>query len=231
MSRRIPMAPITLPSGLRRAEALRVVGMTSPLALRGLSRALRVTPRSTTSRSAAVNSRVSSGLMKRESDCSRSSPGRAPSSARSEEHTSELQSLAYLVCRLLLEKKKNMGVVREFTSGTCQRHRADAHAGRRHYSVSFFFLMIRRPPRSTLFPYTTLFRSCRRVGRPPAPPSPPPSRTGCTARRRCTSRSEEHTSELQSLAYIVCRLLLEKKKKKINMDYDDKKTTKKNKTT
>ena len=56
--------------------------MTSPLALRGLSRALRVTPRSTTSRSAAVNSRVSSGLMKRESDCSRSSSGRKPSSCR-----------------------------------------------------------------------------------------------------------------------------------------------------
>src|SRR2546425_8205443 len=80
-----------------------------------------------------------------------------------------------------------------------------------------FFLMIRRPPRSTLFPYTTLFRS-----------APPPSR-----RRRCLRemsimrlgsrlgerreshdqcRSEEHTSELQSLAYLVCRLLLEKKK-------------------
>src|SRR5687767_16020991 len=70
----------------------------------------------------------------------------------------------------------------------------------------FFFLMIRRPPRSTLFPYTTLFRSpwCPR----PAPPrSPRPSSASAT-------RSEEHTSELQSLAYLVCRLLLEKKKKK-----------------
>src|SRR2546425_7563322 len=80
--------------------------------------------------------------------------------------------------------------------------------------VIFFFLMIRRPPRSTLFPYTTLFRS---RSAPPgragggraalrwdsirgSPPGPPP-------------RSEEHTSELQSLAYLVCRLLLEKKKK------------------
>src|SRR5437660_10876792 len=79
MSRKMPMAPITLPYGSRRAEALRVVGITSPLALRGLSRALRVTPRSTTSRSAAVNSRVSSELMKRESDCSRSSSWRKPS--------------------------------------------------------------------------------------------------------------------------------------------------------
>src|SRR3989454_211832 len=78
MSRKMPMAPITLPSGSRRAEALRVVGITSPLALRGLRRAFRVTPRATTSRSAAVNSRVSSGLMKRESDCSRTSSGRKP---------------------------------------------------------------------------------------------------------------------------------------------------------
>src|ERR1041384_8717451 len=71
----------------------------------------------------------------------------------------------------------------------------------------FFFLMIRRPPRSTLFPYTTLFRSraeCRLDRRP----APAPARG-----RPC--RSEEHTSELQSLAYLVCRLLLEKKKTKI----------------
>src|SRR6185437_17149964 len=67
----------------------------------------------------------------------------------------------------------------------------------------FFFLMIRRPPRSTLFPYTTLFRS------PRARSAPRPSRP-CPAR---PWRSEEHTSELQSLAYLVCRLLLEKKKK------------------
>src|SRR5687767_15543120 len=94
--------------------------------------------------------------------------------------------------------------------------------------ISFFFLMIRRPPRSTLFPYTTLFRSgiveASRVfnyfrltaddrlvfgggtprylwqGRPDA------------------RRSEEHTSELQSLAYLVCRLLLEKKKKNKTSD-------------
>src|SRR5258707_13438681 len=71
----------------------------------------------------------------------------------------------------------------------------------------FFFLMIRRPPRSTLFPYTTLFRSRkmpRRWSRA--------VRTGTPG--RCSSRSEEHTSELQSRQYLVCRLLLEKKKKK-----------------
>src|SRR3712207_7458837 len=98
----------------------------------------------------------------------------------------------------------------------------------------FFFLMIRRPPRSTLFPYTTLFRSG----------SPSSDLAGRRARtRRCataadggvhrprrrpldrqplaalvaTARSEEHTSELQSRQYLVCRLLLEKKKKRIQV--------------
>src|SRR6476659_10884835 len=70
----------------------------------------------------------------------------------------------------------------------------------------FFFLMIRRPPRSTLFPYTTLFRSCARAG--PASRNRPDTRPSAPARR-----SEEHTSELQSLRHLVCRLLLEKKKK------------------
>src|SRR5258707_14874590 len=98
--------------------------------------------------------------------------------------------------------------------------------------IFFFFLMIRRPPRSTLFPYTTLFRSLRRrllfgsawaaccliplwlwgrviaalyiPGRTDIPIDP--TATG--------ERSEEHTSELQSRQYLVCRLLLEKKKKK-----------------
>src|SRR2546425_13011400 len=83
----------------------------------------------------------------------------------------------------------------------------------------FFFLMIRRPPRSTLFPYTTLFRSSSRIscGRPSPRCSPAPSSPCCTTCRTTRAkwkRSEEHTSELQSLAYLVCRLLLEKKKKK-----------------
>src|SRR2546423_3754672 len=85
--------------------------------------------------------------------------------------------------------------------------------------------MIRRPPRSTLFPYTTLFRSrwsaptrpvifCARLPTQPGTAvirecSTTPSSTGGIPRR---TRSEEHTSELQSLAYLVCRLLLEKKK-------------------
>src|SRR3989449_1401593 len=88
-------------------------------------------------------------------------------------------------------------------------------------ALLFFFLMIRRPPRSTLFPYTTLFRSrsdtrsCGRRG---------PARLGSTVERSSESvseytgsavvRSEEHTSELQSRLHLVCRLLLEKKKNK-----------------
>src|SRR5436305_7120323 len=74
-----------------------------------------------------------------------------------------------------------------------------------HRLSVFFFLMIRRPPRSTLFPYTTLFRS---------PSSRPRAggRPGRPARRPGTARSEEHTSELQSRPHLVCRLLLEKKK-------------------
>src|SRR2546425_8395428 len=88
--------------------------------------------------------------------------------------------------------------------------------------------MIRRPPRSTLFPYTTLFRSL---------PGEPGARTGADSsapslfqimeeverrvivdmlERTAWNRSEEHTSELQSLAYLVCRLLLEKKKNRAN---------------
>src|SRR5260370_16956026 len=75
----------------------------------------------------------------------------------------------------------------------------------------FFFLMIRRPPRSTLFPYTTLFRSAEDASGPRGNlPPPPPSRA--SVGDGGTGRSEEHTSELQSHLNLVCRLLLEKKK-------------------
>src|SRR2546426_4507708 len=98
-----------------------------------------------------------------------------------------------------------------------------------HYSFTlpilhfFFFLMIRRPPRSTLFPYTTLFRS--------------QDREVCTRfavevlgfrvsdRTGFMNRSEEHTSELQSPCNLVCRLLLEKKKMKRQYMYEDSLTT------
>src|SRR2546422_4512713 len=83
--------------------------------------------------------------------------------------------------------------------------------------------MIRRPPRSTLFPYTTLFRSdLERVRRGGGPPGGSGARRGRRGRqsqdrhadsRGGVSRSEEHTSELQSRLHLVCRLLLEKKKK------------------
>src|SRR2546430_13453142 len=93
------------------------------------------------------------------------------------------------------------------------------------YFFLFFFLMIRRPPRSTLFPYTTLFRShshsgsrARHAWRQPYRPA--------VHRISCSSglfsggtRSEEHTSELQSQSNLVCRLLLEKKKKIMNMQF------------
>src|SRR5689334_24707728 len=108
--------------------------------------------------------------------------------------------------------------------------------------ISFFFLMIRRPPRSTLFPYTTLFRSDARSHRRPRQEMPrvvrqlriPPC-LSCHSRllrrgpqrfllrrpersplHQSAQRSEEHTSELQSQFHLVCRLLLEKKKKKNN---------------
>src|SRR6478609_3271620 len=75
-----------------------------------------------------------------------------------------------------------------------------------------YFFMIRRPPGSTLFPYTTLFRSCSRPRRR-APGGPLVGhRHTRRLRGRTGTRSEEYTSELQSLAYLVCRLLLEKKK-------------------
>src|SRR3712207_6962895 len=96
--------------------------------------------------------------------------------------------------------------------------------------------MIRRPPRSTLFPYTTLFRSCasRRVWAAPvaspgtASPASDARRPAVVALRLpallvapCGRRSEEHTSELQSRQYLVCRLLLEKKKRD-RLTYTDK---------
>src|SRR5712675_3451225 len=76
------------------------------------------------------------------------------------------------------------------------------------FSLFFFFLMIRRPPRSTLFPYTTLFRSTSSY--PSHGTCRGPSAVRANAGRR--GRSEEHTSELQSRLHLVCRLLLEKKK-------------------
>src|SRR5256886_8166023 len=98
-------------------------------------------------------------------------------------------------------------------------------SSRFHHILFFFFLMIRRPPRSTLFPYTTLFRSRRGHDRPAR--SGGGERRGDGARggapraavQPAGSRSEEHTSELQSQSNLVCRLLLEKKKKITDSNY------------
>src|SRR5207253_10537488 len=87
-------------------------------------------------------------------------------------------------------------------------------------SFIFFFLMIRRPPRSTLFPYTTLFRSQLSVFHVQHPSKQSGTRPtleaisgGIDDEASSPARSEEHTSELQSRGHLVCRLLLEKKKK------------------
>src|SRR2546430_5685508 len=85
-----------------------------------------------------------------------------------------------------------------------------------HRSLFFFFLMIRRPPRSTLFPYTTLFRSLGRPQMYDGRAQEPRGRIGDALEDHIhveRTRSEEHTSELQSQSNLVCRLLLEKKKK------------------
>src|SRR2546422_4848497 len=88
---------------------------------------------------------------------------------------------------------------------------------RRHSILTFFFLMIRRPPRSTLFPYTTLFRSRlpvypSRFSRHGQRPAAPRAHRLPAHPLGVDERSEEHTSELQSRLHLVCRLLLEKKK-------------------
>src|SRR5215475_13793725 len=141
-------------------------------------------------------------------------------SKRSEEHTSELQSRENLVCRLLLEKKKKKDNDIKISQQKIQSKNYFNVAARiptagsmlpstSVWVVFFFFLMIRRSPRSTLFPYTTLFRSAARH----------PDRRGAGRRaehrggRGAAAGWEEHTSELQSREKLVCRLLLEKKKK------------------
>src|SRR5687768_18186209 len=100
---------------------------------------------------------------------------------------------------------------------------------------SLFFLIVRRPPRSTLFPYTTLFRSRVREAhavRLAVHPAAVAHRVDADARDACAAvdraaplqrglhRSEEHTSELQSRLHLVCRLLLEKKNQKENRNRD-----------
>src|SRR6266508_2801744 len=112
--------------------------------------------------------RSESGHQSRQYDCARACRS-AHGRTRSEEHTSELQSRGHLVCRLLLEKKKTVRTVefhlkKEYAMlGILSRTQVARRLFESGYNIFqnvgfFFFLMIRRPPRSTLFPYTTLFR-------------------------------------------------------------------------
>src|SRR6266508_402342 len=145
---------------------------------------------------------------------------------RSEEHTSELQSRVHLVCRLLLEKKKSShAATLQLASRALRRVQEDRaqmgddaeaiggravdgiFSGRDKALRPALFLMIRRPPRSTLFPYTTLFRPGRHR-RGALAGGPAATREG----RRRVRPDRKHTSELQSRGHIVCRLLLENKK-------------------
>src|SRR5215469_5834239 len=135
---------------------------------------------------------------------------------RSEEHTSELQSRRELVCRLLLEKKKGTGII------ACIHDSGDAAALAARLSwgvlqyLLVFFLMIRRPPRSTLFPYTTLFRSGRglRRGR---------RRRARGVRRGRRGRDRKSTrlnSSHVEISYAV--FCLKKKKKQIRRSFHQK---------
>src|SRR6266550_2345267 len=141
----------------------------------------------------------------------RSSSPSGRANSRSEEHTSELQSRLQLVCRLLLEKKNKRSQIH---TPTKQQKKA-AITNYNTFTIPtkllfhFFFLMIRRPPRSTLFPYTTLFRSSPSGRANSARPRREPAASRPLTRRICPlpvgRRSEEHTSELQSRLHLVCR--------------------------
>src|SRR5260364_9796 len=148
---------------------------------------------------------------------------------RSEEHTSELQSPDHLVCRLLLEKKKKQVLFQGPSKKQNDWPYRETKSSRRFpplrwrlkqsplpplrarldRSIILFFLMMRRPPRSTLFPYTTLFRSTRRRSGLSCSGSRGQGGPRQGARGPALGRSEEHTSELQSPDHLVCRLLLE----------------------
>src|SRR5476649_1491047 len=157
--------------------------------------------------------------------------------ARSEDHTSELQSHSDLVCRLLLEKKKELHIT-NLSGNTCLLvgypkilvvdlcgHKLGSPAA--HINAHFFFFMIRRPPRSTLFPYTTLFRSIVRqqhtgfgidLG----------DDIGCASgARRPDRKSTRLNSSHTVISYAV--FCLKKKKKKNTKYYIKKKKKKKNK--
>src|SRR5579884_3986087 len=124
---------------------------------------------------------------------------------RSEEHTSELQSRGHIVCRLLLEKKNSAQSMAR--AGDINWPRSPARSA--HWTLSlFFFNDTATTEIYTLSLHDALPISPRRASSPPRP-----RRARARAAPRARGRSEEHTSELQSRGHLVCRLLLEKKKK------------------
>src|SRR6476620_63798 len=138
---------------------------------------------------------------------------RTTTPSRSEEHTSELQSRQYLVCRLLLEKKKHVLPERRPTAlinGMVGLIRANTRVTEPAPST-FFFLMIRRPPRSTLFPYTTLLRSRHPVPSAWPAPGPSPSRGWRAARPgRQDRKSTRLNSSHATISYAVLCLKTKK---------------------
>src|SRR6266576_3248689 len=180
-----------------------------------------IRPRVPSSGSTSSRQRQSPSL----APCGRTSePPGMPSAIRSEEHTSELQSRRDLVCRLVLEKKKieahggDLMVDDLKSSRPDDRHfvlpsRAPGESVRDYIAriddAMIFFLMIRRPPRSTRFPYTTLFRSQPAPQRGHLQPAALHQLLEYALQPADPLRSEEHTSELQSRRDPVCRRQLE----------------------
>src|SRR5260363_362651 len=172
-------------------------------------------------------------LFRSHDDRSRSQPGRRPrrlaaDACRTDRKSTRLNSshqiISYAVfclkkkkyrsrCRRSKLHKKTMETtkqpetVKKMNPSSPKRRFMSHHARRAGLHICFFFLMIRRPPRSTLFPYTTLFRSRSSLSGLQASSLPL-----MIASAELDPRSEEHTSELQSPDHLVCRLLLEKQK-------------------
>src|SRR5215475_1541959 len=144
---------------------------------------------------------------------------------RSEEHTSELQSREKLVCRLLLEKKKHSEY--RFRKDSIMFVHTKTQQDALHLPLLFFFLMIRRPPRSTLFPYTTLFRSARVPRLYESFPHAAPFETRRRAGPRLDRKSTRLNSSHVKISYAV--FCTKKKKKQYSPKPFEKKKARKHK--